>query len=159
MLKKSLCLAIVCSMLFCCVCCSPSDQKSPDGVKRYTYDDLSYSVPASWKADVSDPDVMFMQYSDDESELVSVSKYEASSASFGKLFDSLNDDGVDYEESVIELASGDTVRGAIYYNEDGWLTAVYPFVASSGDEYRLTIMQEELDADAVAAVVTSVEVK
>lgn len=159
MLNKSLCLAIVCSLLLCCVCCSPSDQEASNSVRRYTYGELSYSVPSSWKADVSDPDVTFMQYSDDENQLVMATKYEASSASFGKLFDSLNDDGVDYEESVIELASGDTVRGAIYYNEDGWLTAVYPFVASSGDEYRLTIMQEELDADAVAAIVTSAEVK
>lgn len=158
MLKKSLYLTLALSLLLCCVCCSgPSDQT--DSVKRYTYDDLSYSVPASWKADVSDPDVTFMQYSDDEKQLVMASKYEASSPSVGKLFDDLNDTGVEYEASDIDLGSGQTVHGAIYYNDDGWLVAVYPFTASSGEEYRLTIMQEELDADAVAAVVTSVEVK
>lgn len=158
MFKKSLCLVIVCSLLLSCVCCSSSSDQT-DHTKRYTYDDLSYSVPASWKSDISDPDVTFMQYSDDENQLVMATKYEASDFSAGKLFDHLNEDGVEYEESVIDLGSGNTIRGAIYYNDDDWLVAVYPFVASSGDEYRLTIIQKELDADAIVAVLTSVEVK
>lgn len=153
MLKKSLCLALVCSLLFCCVCCSSSS----GSVKRYTYDDLSYSVPASWNADVDDPDLTFMQYSDDENRLVMASKYEASSPSRGKLFNWLNDDGISYDVSNVSVSSQHTVHGAVY-EQDGFTRYIYPVTASNGDEYRLTFILKEPDEKFVASVMSSVDI-
>jgi len=154
MLRKYL-VIILCLLLVLCCACGSSNQSSDQKVKRYTYDDLSYEVPSSWSVDTEDPDVAFMQYSDDENKLVMVTKYEADSASRGKMFDNIGE----YEPSDYKLASGDTSRGAIYENEDGWLVAQYSIDASNGDEYRIAIAQKDFDADLVAAVMNSVDIK
>ena len=153
MLKRSLCLALVCSLLFCCVCCSGSSVS----MKRYTYGDLSYSVPSSWSADVDDPDVTFMQWSDDDGGCITVSKYEADSPSAGKLFERLNSDGVRYDVSDVLVSSQHTVHGAVY-EQDGYTYYIYPVTASNGDEYRLTFILEKPDEDFVASVMSSVDV-
>ena len=153
MLKKSLCLALVCSLLFCCVCCSSSS----GSVKRYTYGDLSYSAPASWNADVDDPDLTFMQWSDADGGCIYVSKYEADSPSRGKLFEWLNDDGVSYDVSDVLISSQHTVHGAVY-EKDGAAYYIYPVTASNGDEYRLTFILKEPDEEFVASVMSSVDI-
>lgn len=57
MLKKSLCLALVCSLLFCCVCCSssPAGSEKPD-TAEFTFCDIAYSVPSDWNSYPGDDD-------------------------------------------------------------------------------------------------------
>lgn len=153
MLNKSLCFMLALVLILCCACSSDSS------MKRYAYDDFSYSVPASWDADVSDPDTIFMQYSEKDGKTITVSKYENGSIDYGSLFDHLDDDGIEYEATDCDLKSGVTAHGAVYENEDGYLVAVFPFDASNGDEYRITFIQKELDADFTVDVLNSVEVK
>ena len=147
MLNKSLCFMLALLLIFCCACSSDSS------MKRYTYDDFSYNVPSSWTADVSDPDVIFMQYSDKEEKTITVSKYDSS------LFDDLDSDNIDYEVSDCELKSSITLHGAIYENEDGYLVAIYPFDASDGTQYRITFIQKDFDPDFVVDTLNSVEIK
>lgn len=110
--------------------CGSSDQND---VKRYALDDLSYEVPASWLYEAAEN----YQYSDDDKAVVNAFKYEAGSASVGKMYDSLKEDGTEYVASDHALSDGQVARGAVYQTDDGMTCAVFSMYASNSDFFAI----------------------
>lgn len=159
-MKKCYVFAAVFALCLLLVSCGSSGSKSENAaMKMYSWGDLSYSVPASWSADIDDPEVSFMQYSDEDDALVMVSRYEAGAIEWTDLFDTLSQDGIEYEEISAAIKNGTAITGASYVNEDGYTVNVFSLEASSGDRYDLSILSKDETSSLAVKIMATVEIQ
>lgn len=154
MLKKSLLLVVVCSLLFCCVLssCGSSEPSGTSGsVKVYDLEACSFAVPSSWsRSDLSSEDTLMFSSEEDRA---GVNVYYDEADGRSPLADDLED--VDYELGSVSVA-GQDVDLFSYDNGTGAYMREFEVVLD-GSLYRFAFFSEDPDAPSFEPFVQSIK--